>query len=79
MAKAPAETPEAETPTASDQRTALFERIRDMGTSGIRLSADKAWLRPAIVGAVESKVKKALDDLDDAQVASIAAFLDAAL
>lgn len=67
----PATAPKLNAETA---RAALKLRMAEIALSGVRLSAEKSWLRPAIEGAITSKIDKALGELDDAQCLLVETF-----
>jgi len=68
-----------EAATPEQNRKLLLDRYSALAASGIRLSADKAWLRPAVESAVHTKVEKATDALTDEQVLVVLTFSKAAL
>lgn len=62
-----------------NSREALAAKATEMAQGGIRLSADKAWLRPAIEAAVKTKVDGAVAKLTDDETEVVYSFLTSAL
>lgn len=74
--KTEAEVPQGER-TIEQRRAAITATLGGLARSGIRLSPDKQWLKPAIEGAIDAKLAALDPTIPDDHLASVEAVLKA--